>query len=163
MLCASSNIGVLLVLELHLGLVGFTRVSVRIRIMIRVRVGIPVSEFGMGPSCKVHEEPILVACIIYTAFSIHLIVMVALWNRADHYIFALWFLSFFLSFFSSLNLSGCILDVWRLAGNIGRKNDAKNRHMSTIALCRAISSQLRHISTIRKILVKQQYVLHICP
>jgi len=29
--------------------------------------------------------------------------MVALWNRADHYIFALWLL--FLSFFSSPNLS----------------------------------------------------------
>jgi len=30
-----------------------------------------------------------------------LLVMVALWNRADHHIFALWFLlSFFLSFFA---------------------------------------------------------------
>jgi len=62
--------------------------------------------------------------------------MVALWNRADHYIFVLWFLpSFFLSFlwlpygirqaiiflscgfyllsfFSSPNLSGCRLDVY---------------------------------------------------
>ena len=39
----------------------------------------------------------------------------------------------------------------RLAGNIGRKNDAKNRHLCTIAqLCRAISSQLRHASTIGK-------------
>ena len=37
-------------------------------------------------------------------------VMVALWNRADHYIFALWFLlSFF--FFSSPNLSRRRLDV----------------------------------------------------
>jgi len=32
----------------------------------------------------------------------------------------------------------------RLAGNTGRKNDAKNRHLRTMAqLCRAISSQLR--------------------
>ena len=39
--------------------------------------------------------------------------------------------------------------------------DAKNRHFGTIAqLCRAISSQLRHISTIGKKLFKQQYVLH---
>jgi len=39
----------------------------------------------------------------------------------------------------------------QLARNTGRKNDAKNRHLRTIAqLCRAISSQLRHISTIRK-------------
>jgi len=45
--------------------------------------------------------------------------------------------------------------------NTGCKNDAKNRHLGTIAqLCRAISSQLRHVSTIGK-LIKQQYVLHI--
>ena len=36
------------------------------------------------------------------------LVMVALWNKADHYIFALWFL---LSFFSSPNLSRRRLDV----------------------------------------------------
>jgi len=36
----------------------------------------------------------------------------------------------------------------------------KNRHLRTIAqLCRAISSQRRHISTIGKKLVKQQYLL----
>jgi len=36
---------------------------------------------------------------------------------------------------------------------------AKIRHLGAIAqLCRAISSQLRHISTIRKKLVKQQYL-----
>ena len=43
-----------------------------------------------------------------------IIFMVALCNRADHYIFALWFLSiFFLSifFYSSPNLSGRRLDV----------------------------------------------------
>ena len=39
----------------------------------------------------------------------------------------------------------------RLAANTGRKNLAKNGHLGTIAqLCRAISSQLRHISTIGK-------------
>ena len=39
----------------------------------------------------------------------------------------------------------------RLAGNTGCKNDAKNRHLGTMAqFCRAISSQLRHISTIGK-------------
>jgi len=49
----------------------------------------------------------------------------------------------------------------RLAGNIGRKNDAKNRHLRTIAqYCRAISSQLRHILTIGKKLVMQQYLPH---
>jgi len=39
----------------------------------------------------------------------------------------------------------------RLAENTGRQNDAKNRHLGTIAqLCRAIFSQLRHASTIGK-------------
>jgi len=39
----------------------------------------------------------------------------------------------------------------RLAENTGRKKSAKIRHLGTIAqLCRAISSQLRHISTIEK-------------
>ena len=52
----------------------------------------------------------------------------------------------------------------RLAGNTGRKNDAKNRHLGAIAqLCRAISSQLRHVLTIGKKLVKQQYLLHMSP
>jgi len=50
----------------------------------------------------------------------------------------------------------------RLAENTGRKKVAKNRHLGTIAqLCRALSSQLRHISTIGKKLVKQQYVIHV--
>jgi len=41
--------------------------------------------------------------------------------------------------------------------------DPKNRHLGTIAqLCRAISSQLWHVSTIGKI-VKQQYFLHMFP
>ena len=39
----------------------------------------------------------------------------------------------------------------RLAGNTGGKMMQKNRHLSTIAqLCRAISSQLRRVSTIGK-------------
>jgi len=37
------------------------------------------------------------------------VIMVALWNRADHYSFALWLLSIF---FSSPNLSGRRLDVY---------------------------------------------------
>jgi len=45
----------------------------------------------------------------------------------------------------------------RLAGNTGRKI----RHFGTIAqLCRAISSELRHVLTIKTKLVKQQYLLH---
>ena len=94
------------------------------------------------------------------------IIMATLWNRAGHDIFALWFLSFFffLLLFSSPNLSGrwrCGLSAnlecrsemcctW-LAENTGCKKVTKNRHRGTIAqLCRAISPQLRHISTIGK-------------
>jgi len=110
------------------------------------------------------------------------IIMAALCNRAGHYIFALWFflLSFFFSFFP--RLISAVADrmytillhvVWpivrifecrsemccaRLAGNAGRKKVATNSHLGTIAqLCRAISSQLRHVSTIGKN-VKQQYL-----
>ena len=100
--------------------------------------------------------------------------MVALCNRADHYIFALWFLfsSFFLSFFLSFfpRLISAVGDwmstilphmcefrmhVWKLVHAARWKYRTqkwrKNRHMGIIAqLCRAISSQLRHISTIEK-------------
>jgi len=50
----------------------------------------------------------------------------------------------------------------RLAENTGRKKVAKNRHLGTITqICRAVSSQLSHVSTIgKKKLGKQQYVLH---
>jgi len=52
----------------------------------------------------------------------------------------------------------------QLAWNTGCKNDAKNRHLRTIAqFCRAVSSQLRHVSTIGKKLVKHQHVLHMSP
>jgi len=96
--------------------------------------------------------------------------MVALWNRADHYILILWFL--LLLFFPCLSQPswiGCLpyFHTWcglsanlrfrcetcctRLTENTGCKKVAKNRHLGTIAqLCRAISSQLRHISTIGK-------------
>ena len=91
--------------------------------------------------------------------------IVALCNRADHYIFILFLLLLRLLFISSPNPSGRRLDVYhtsahglsanlecrsemrcmRLVANTGRKN----RHLGTIAqLCRAISSQLRHVSTI---------------
>jgi len=41
---------------------------------------------------------------------------------------------------------------------------AKNRHLRTIAqLCRTVSSQLSHVSTIEKKRVKQQYVFHMFP
>ena len=50
-----------------------------------------------------------------------------------------------------------------LAENTGCKKPPKIHHLCTIAqICRAISSQLRHISTVRKKFVKQQY-LPTCP
>jgi len=124
--------------------------------------------------------------LFYNAMYRWLFIMAALRSRCGHYIFALWFLLSSSCFLSSPNLSGRRLDVcpyfytWcgpsanlecssemcctRLAGNTGRKNDAKNRHLGTIAqLCRPKSSQLRHVSTIGKKLVKQQYILHMPP
>ena len=95
--------------------------------------------------------------------------MVALCNKADHYIFIL------SSSFSSPNLSGRRLDVYHTSTvhawygpsvNVesglkcaahgllkiqDAKKVAKNCHLGTIAqLCRAISLQLRHVSTIGK-------------
>ena len=74
--------------------------------------------------------------------------------------FGLWFLLPLSLFFPRLisavadwmsTCLGCRSEMcctW-LAGNTGCKNDAKNRHLGIIAhICRAISSQLRHISTI---------------
>ena len=94
-------------------------------------------------------------CAVLLLLYAHL-VMAALWNSAGHYIFALWFLlsSFFLLVFlaqSQRSQSGCLpyFYTWcgfsanlgcrsemyctRLAGNTGCKNDAKNRHLGTIA------------------------------
>ena len=110
--------------------------------------------------------------------------MVALWNTADHYILIL---SFVLSLIFFPRLISAVADwmtailphmvclsvnlrcwsemccTW-LAENIGRKKVASNRHLGTIAqVCCAISSQLRHVSTIKKKLVTQQYVLHVSP
>jgi len=49
----------------------------------------------------------------------------------------------------------------QLVGNTRRKNSPQIRHLRTISQsCRAICSQLWHISTVRK-MVKQQYLLHI--
>ena len=112
--------------------------------------------------------------------------MAALCNMASHYIFALCFLLsiFFCLLFSSPNLSRRRLDVYhtsrwcgcsanlecrseiccaRLAANAGPKKVAKNRHLCTIPqLCRAISSQLRHVSTIGKKLLSSN-ISSTCP
>jgi len=52
----------------------------------------------------------------------------------------------------------------RLAENTGRKKMPSNRHLGTIVqLWRAISSQLRHVSTIGKKLINEQYVIRMSP
>jgi len=119
-------------------------------------------------------------------FSLHYFVVVLLWppyviGQAIIFLPCGFYLSFFLllSFFSSPNLSGRRLDVYHTSTpgvalvriyNAGLKcaacclleiSDTNNRHFGTIVqLCRAISSELRHVSTIGKKHVKQQYLLH---
>ena len=99
--------------------------------------------------------------------------MAVLCNRAGHYIFALWFL-LLLSFFPHLisAITGWMSAILahmvsetcctRLTQNTGRKKNSPSRHH---CIYLAISSQLRHVSTIRKKLVKQQYLPHnpTCP
>ena len=92
-----------------------------------------------------------------------------------HYIFALWFLLSSSSFLFPRLISAVV--VWpyanlecrpemcctRLAGNADPKNSPKNRHLGTIAhLCPAISSQLRHVSTIGKNLLSSS-ICSTCP
>jgi len=111
--------------------------------------------------------------------------MAALRSRCRHYIFILLFLLsfFFLFFFPSPNLSGRRSEIgclpWcglsanlecrseaccaRLAENTGRKKAPESRHLGTIPqLCRAISSQLRHLSTIGKKLLSSN-ISSTCP
>jgi len=105
--------------------------------------------------------------------------MAALRSKCEHYIWQLWFLLsfFFPRLFSavadwmstilpscgfSANLE-CRSEMYctRLAEKYRTQKNRQKCQLRTVArLCRAISSQLRHISTIRKKLVKQQYLLH---
>ena len=128
--------------------------------------------------------------IIFSSCFFFFFLLSSLWSPyviGQTIIFSSWdffLLLLLLSFFSSPNLSGRRLDIYhtsthdvasanlrsrsetsctRLAGNAGRKNVAKNRHLGTIRqLCRAISSQLRHISTIGKNLLNS-YMSSTCP
>ena len=75
-----------------------------------VRIQVAVSEHHRSVMVTMTVETRLmnetaVRCIFFMYFF-----MVALCNGADHYIFALWFLSSF--FFSSTSLSGRRLDVY---------------------------------------------------
>jgi len=99
--------------------------------------------------------------------------MTALWNGAGHYILPCGF--FFYLLFSlpiPSRLAWCGLSAnlgcrsrtccTRLVENTGRKKSPKIRNLRTVAqLCRAISLQLRHMSTIGKKLAKQQYLHHV--
>jgi len=97
----------------------------------------------------------------------HKIIMVALWNRADHYIFILSFVLLLFFFprliwaaadWMSAILPQFKMQVWNVT-RLAETQDA-SRHLGTIAqLCRAISSQLRHVSTLGKKLVN----LHMSP
>jgi len=115
--------------------------------------------------------------------------MAALHSRCGHYSFVLWFLlSSFSSFFFflfflaqsqpseigclpyfhtwcgiSANLE-CRSEMWcrRIVENSGRKKSPKIHHVGTIAqLCWAVSSQLRHLSTIGKKLLNSN--ISACP
>ena len=116
--------------------------------------------------------------------SIPFLFMATLCNRAGHiYFHPVVSSSFFISFFPglisavgdwmstilphmvclSVNYLECRSEKCcaRLAENTARKTSPKIRHLGTIAqFCRAISSQLRHISTTGKKLGKQRYILH---
>jgi len=111
--------------------------------------------------------------------------MVALWNRADHYIFILWFLSIYLSsFFSSPNLRGCTVDVyhtsthgvalgefkmqvcnvlhaarWKYRMQKSPQKSPSGHHRTTLSGCISVT---KACIDNWKILVKQQYVLQMC-
>jgi len=109
--------------------------------------------------------------------------MVALCNRADHYIFILFLFSSSSSFFPRLiSVVGDWMFVYHTSAhgvalpriqNAHLKcaargslqiQDAKNRHLGTIAqLCQAISLQLRHVSTIGKKNLLSSYTSSTCP
>jgi len=126
----------------------------------------------------------ILVLLLFVQTIFRLIIMAALWAGRYRPILPQWFLSsssfFFLFFFaySQRSYTGCLpyFHTWfrlsaniecrsemcctRLAENTGRKNSPKIRHLRTIEqLCRAIPSQIRHQSTIRK-KVKQQYLFH---
>jgi len=104
------------------------------------------------------------------------IIMAAVRSRCRHYIFALWFISSFFYLFSSPNLSCRRLDLYhtsthdvhglsvnlecmsemcctRIAENTGRRTQKLRQNSPSVhhcTICRAISSQLRRVSTIGK-------------
>jgi len=65
----------------------------------------------LWPPYGIGQATIFLPCDFYLS----IFFLCSLWNRADHYIFILWFLSIYLLsfFFSSPNLSGGTLDVYQ--------------------------------------------------
>jgi len=90
--------------------------------------------------------------IVAKQFADYAVIMVTLCNKADHYIFALWFLSFFFFFPRLISAVKFRRHVWNVLHAARWKyRTQKNPHFGTIAqLCRAVSSQLRHVSTVGK-------------
>ena len=159
------------------------RMSPAVKLIVQKFVPFPA--VGQSACVILHCNYNFIAVLKCTVQKGTVLVMAALCNRGA-IIFLPCNFYFLSSFFSSPNLSGHRLHVYhtlthgpsanlecrsetcctRLAANrpTGRKKGAKNRHLGTIAqLRRAISSQLRHVSTIGKKLVKQQYLLHMSP
>jgi len=67
----------------------------------------------MGPADIGGAVDVCPQKVIALILPYYLFFMAALWNRTGHYIFVLWFLSFYLSFFlSSPNLSSRRSDVY---------------------------------------------------
>jgi len=69
---------------------------------------LPLSETNRSPPARI---ALVGTSTLYCLPRVASFIMVALWNRADHYIFMLWFLSS-IYLFSSPDLSGRALDVY---------------------------------------------------
>ena len=80
--------------------------------------------------------------------------MVTLWNRANHYIFILWFLLSFL-FPRLISAVADWMSTMRLAGYTGRKKSPSAHHRTTLSGYIFVTKA--HIDN-RKKLVKQQYL-----
>jgi len=57
---------------------------------------------GSGCRCSSFDRRFPAQSTVAASYNLQSIFMIALCNRADHYIFALWFLSFFFFFFPRL-------------------------------------------------------------
>jgi len=106
--------------------------------------------------CRAMSSNVMCGVLMLSLF-----IMDALWNRAGHWIFVLWF--FFVSSFSLPVLSRRRLDVYHTSTQFRMQvwnvlhaahwkyRTQKIRHLLTITqLCPIVSLQLRHVSTVGK-------------